>query len=164
VFNFALILLLLSSCVTRPKPTKVATPHFYVQLEEQRLPNQLRWKEQGNIQVSDLSDHVKRYEFFIENYFTSSLDPYTGKESIPQECLLQNLPKKSVFETENEYFSVQYIYTTSNYLIGCHDKNKIRTLSIFLYCKKKSTAYSILGQLDVSDNKWPQQLSIICLP
>ena len=106
----------------------------------------LTWKKvQTFDSTAKVDSFFKSKNKTIDLLLEPSFDPYVGEQTVPEKCLVKNLPKLEKNETQESIYQVISLYSGKNKAFAqCSDPNNLlKTQYLLIYCKSSKTVFEV---------------------
>lgn len=163
-FAASLSMALLSSCTTGNKhiPITYQNEVFSIQPKYKHLfdSSRLRMRIYSELNPQNAYRKMINLAKTQEEYFISDIEPYTGQNTIPEPCRIDQL-KREQNENPSQFYSLINLYASEYFQLGCRTEKPIKAQSLLLYCTSQKKLYSILLLLD--SDQWPEEPVAQCI-
>jgi hypothetical protein len=137
--------------------------NFKVKSENLNLLKQSKVKMQifPPMELDSAKNKIGILKDSIRDYFRPSIDPYSGRNSIPEKCMSESLPKSLDQENGDELIEQLSLFASPNFRIGCTNSDAMMAHSLFLYCKANKRLYWFMVLL-AGNNRWLNEPLAFC--
>ena len=104
----------------------------------------LQLKVVKNVDLDHAKHLMENKQKTDNEYFTSNIEPYYGKDTVPKSCQLEQLPAIQKNENSVEILQKRDLFASNQFQLGCLTKSPIYAQSLLLDCKKSKTFYYLL--------------------